>query len=98
MSYCYPHCLRYGVDWQTAFTELEMLGVPIDPEYKKCVLQSEEAQLAARRRKKAEREAELWEQVGLDQDEHPVGWTIQTGFKPWCGKMKPGVSPPQVTP
>lgn len=61
---------RYGVDWQTAFTELEMLAVPIDPEYKKRVLQSEEAQLAAKRRKKAEREAEVWEQLGLDQDEH----------------------------
>ena len=25
---------HYGVDWKTAFTELEMLGVQIDPEYK----------------------------------------------------------------
>jgi len=52
------------VNWQTAFTELEMMGVPIDPEYKKRVLQSEEASLAAKRRKKAEREAELREQLG----------------------------------
>ncbi|MCB0190385.1 MAG: hypothetical protein KDJ65_00425 [Anaerolineae bacterium] len=61
---------RYGVDWQTAFTELEMLEVPIDPEYKRYVLQSAEAQLAAKRRKKTEQEARLQEELGLDQDEH----------------------------
>lgn len=69
---------RYGVDWQTAFTELEMLDVPIDPEYKRRVLQSAEAQLAAKRRKKAEREAKLQKEPGFDQDEHfafIVGYT-----------------------
>lgn len=69
---------HYGVDWQTAFTELEMLEVPLDPEYKKRVVQSEEASLAAKRLKKAEREAELREQLGYDQAEHfafIVGYT-----------------------
>ena len=46
---------RYGVDWQTAFTELEMLEVPIDPDYKKRVLQAEQARLAAKKQRKAER-------------------------------------------
>lgn len=71
---------RYGVDWQTAFTELEMLEVPIDPEYKRRVLQSAEAQLAAKTRKKAEREARLQEDLGFDQDEHfafIVGYTSE---------------------
>jgi hypothetical protein len=66
------------VDWQTAFTELELLEVPIDPEYKRRVLQSVEAQLAAKRRKQAEREAKLQEELGFDQDEHfafIVGYT-----------------------
>lgn len=31
---------RYEVDWQTAFTELEMLDAAIDPNYKNKVLQS----------------------------------------------------------
>lgn len=69
---------RYGVDWQTAFTELEMLGVSVDPEYKKRVLQSEETRLVAKRREKAKREAELREQRGYDQDENfafIVGYT-----------------------
>lgn len=69
---------RYGVDWQTAFTELEMLKVPIDPEYKRLVLQSEEARLAAKRRKKAERETKVREDLGFDQDEYfafIVGYT-----------------------
>ena len=69
---------RYGVDWQTAFTELELLEVPIDPEYKRRVLQSAEAQLAAKRRKKEEREAKLQEELGFEQDEYfafIVGYT-----------------------
>jgi hypothetical protein len=61
---------RYGVDWPTAFNELEMLDVAIDPGYKKRVLQSEEARLVAKRRKKAEREAKLEAAPGYDQDEH----------------------------
>ncbi len=60
---------RYGVDWLTAFTELEMLGVPIAAEYKQRVLQSEVARLAAQKRKKAETETKLRAQLGLEQDE-----------------------------
>jgi len=55
-----------------------MLDVPIDPEYKRRVLQSTEAQLAAKRRKKAEREARLQEELGFEQDEYfafIVGYT-----------------------
>ena len=55
-----------------------MLGIAIDSEYKERVLQSEEARLAAKRRKKAEREAELREELGFDQDENfafIVGYT-----------------------
>ena len=69
---------RYGVDWQTAFTELEMLEVPIDPDYKKRVLQSEQARLAAKKQRKAEQEAKKQRDVGFDQDEHfafIVGYT-----------------------
>ena len=68
---------RYGVDWQTAFTELEMLDVAIDPDYKKRVLQSVAGDLAARKRKKAEREA-VQAELGFDQDDYfgyIVGYT-----------------------
>ncbi|MCB8943987.1 MAG: hypothetical protein H6658_09550 [Ardenticatenaceae bacterium] len=37
---------RYGVSWDVAFVELEMLKVPIDPEYKERVLQTAAAQAA----------------------------------------------------
>jgi len=69
---------RYGVDWQTAFTELEMLGIPIDPDYKTRVLHSIAGELAARRRKKAERETQLRAELGFDQNEYfayIVGYT-----------------------
>jgi hypothetical protein len=49
---------RYGVDFECAFTELEMLGVPIDPDYKKRVLESVAAQAAARRQKRARERAQ----------------------------------------
>lgn len=38
------YCKRYGVDFECAFTELEMLGVPIDPDYKERVLEPVTAQ------------------------------------------------------
>jgi hypothetical protein len=69
---------RYGVDWQTAFTELELLEVPIDAAYKQHVLQSEAARLALKRQKKAEIEANLRARLGFDQDEQfafIVGYT-----------------------
>lgn len=60
---------RYGVAWETAFTELEMLGVPVDPVYRERVLQSVAAQAAALRRKQAERKAER-ESAGIESDDH----------------------------
>lgn len=69
---------RYGVDFECAFTELALLGVPIDPGYKERVLQSVAAQAAAARRKKAERRAEQERQLGIESDDHfafIVGYT-----------------------
>ncbi len=48
---------RYGVDFETAFTELEMLGVQIDPDYKARVLESVTTQVAAKRKKRARERA-----------------------------------------
>jgi hypothetical protein len=61
---------RFGVDWPTAFRELEMLGIEIDPAYKEPVLRTVQGQIEARRRKRAERAAELESVLGEDQDEH----------------------------
>jgi hypothetical protein len=69
---------RYGVDFETAFTELALLGVPIDPDYRERVLQSAAAQAVAKRRKKAERKAEQERQPGIESDDHfafIVGYT-----------------------
>jgi hypothetical protein len=69
---------RYGVDFECAFTELEMLGVPIAPDYQERVLESVAAQAAAARRKKAERRAEQERQLGMESDDHfafIVGYT-----------------------
>lgn len=69
---------RYGVDFETALTELALLGVPIDPDYRERVLQSAAAQAAAKRRKKAERKAEQEKLLGIESDEHfafIVGYT-----------------------
>jgi hypothetical protein len=69
---------RYGVDHNCAFTELEMLGVPIDPDYKERVLQSVAAQAAAKRCQKAERKAEQERLLGIESDDRfafIVGYT-----------------------
>jgi hypothetical protein len=69
---------RYGVDWQSAFVELEMLDVPIDPDYKERVLQSAAAQTAARRRKQTERKPEQEKLLGIESDDRfafIVGYT-----------------------
>lgn len=69
---------RYGVDFACAFTELGILGVPINPEYKERVLQSVTAQSAAKRRKKAERQAEGEHLLGIESDDRfafIVGYT-----------------------
>lgn len=47
----------FGVDWACAFRELEMLGVEIDPKYKRQVLRDVRDTLAARRRRKEMRES-----------------------------------------
>ena len=68
---------RYGVDWACTFKELEMLGVELDPEYVKSVLQTVEGQAEAQQRKKAQQEGDL--EAGLiEQDENfafIVGYT-----------------------
>ena len=69
---------RYGVDFECAFTELEMLGVPIDPDYKERVLESVAAQAAAKRRIKAERKEEQERLLGIESDDRfafIVGYT-----------------------
>ncbi len=61
---------RYGVDFECALTELEMLGVPIDPDYKERVLQSVVAQTAAKRQKRAReqaRRADVWLEYADDE-------------------------------
>ena len=61
---------RYGVNFECAFTELEMLGVPIDPDYKERVLESVAAQEAAKRQKRAReraRRADVWLEYADDE-------------------------------
>jgi len=61
---------RYGVNFECVFTELEMLGVLIDPDYKERVLQSVAAQAAAKRRKRAReraRRADVWIEYADDE-------------------------------
>lgn len=61
---------RYGLSWEVAFVELEMLQVPIDPDYKKSVLQTAAAQAAVKRRKRSKlraRRADVWSQYEDDE-------------------------------
>jgi hypothetical protein len=61
---------RYGLDFITAFAELEMLGVPIDPDYKERVLQSVAAQAAAKRQKRTReraQRADVWSEYENDE-------------------------------
>jgi len=56
---------RYGVSWDVAFIELEMLQVPIDPDYKESVLQTAAAEAAVKRRKRSRlraQRADIWSQ------------------------------------
>jgi hypothetical protein len=56
---------RYGVSWDVDFVELEILQVPIDPEYKERVLQTAAAQAAVKRRKRSRlraQRADVWSQ------------------------------------
>jgi hypothetical protein len=61
---------RYGLDFITAFAELEMLGVPIDPDYKERVLQSVAAQAVAKRQKRTReraQRADVWSEYEDDE-------------------------------
>lgn len=61
---------RYGVSWDVAFVELEMLQVPIDPEYKESVLQTAAAQAAVKRRNRSRlraQRADVWSQYEDDE-------------------------------
>lgn len=65
----------YGVDFPTAFKELELLGVKISDEYKKAVLTSVEGTLEKRPQKKLASQSEI---LNIDQDEnfaYIVGYT-----------------------
>lgn len=69
---------RYGVDWATAFTELEMLGVKVDPAHKERVLRMVAQQAEQKRQKRLARAVEQEGVFGIDQDEHfafIVGYT-----------------------
>lgn len=69
---------RYGVNVPTAFIELEMLEVEIDPDYKRNALASEQSRIEAKRKKRlAEAEAELeWADVDYDDSfAYIVGYT-----------------------
>lgn len=57
------YCRRYGFSWEVAFVELEMLQVPIDPDYKKS--ETAAAQAAVKRRKRSRlraQRADVWAQ------------------------------------
>jgi len=61
---------RYGLSWEVAFVELEMLNVPIDPDYKKSVLQTTAAQAAIKRRKRSKlraQRADVWTEYADDE-------------------------------
>jgi hypothetical protein len=61
---------RYGVDWPTAFEELEILGVEIDPAYKEAVLRTVQREIDVRREKQRWRRADQERAVrGWDQDD-----------------------------
>ena len=61
---------RYGVDWPTAFEELALLGVEIDPAYKEAVLRTVQREIDVRREKQRRRQAGRERAVrGWDQDD-----------------------------
>lgn len=57
---------RYGVDWSTAFREIELLGVEIDPAYKEQVL------AALQRERDAKQKKKLIRSIGFDPDEYDL--------------------------
>jgi hypothetical protein len=58
---------HYGVDWVSAFIELDILGVKIDPKYKEQVLKSVRGQAEAKRRK---RMGKTIDKLPYDQDDY----------------------------
>jgi hypothetical protein len=60
---------HYGVDWVSAFIELEMLGVKIDSQYQEKVLESVRAQTETKKRKRLPKNIEEVE-LPFDQDEN----------------------------
>ena len=71
---------RFGLDWLTAFKELEMLGVKVDPGYKEQVLKSAQAQVEAKKRKRAEKRAVVERTLHPDQDER---FAYIAGYTNW---------------
>ncbi len=57
-----------GVNWQTAFTVLEMLGVEVDPAYKEQVLRGAARQAEIKREKKLKKARQTEESLGFEQD------------------------------
>lgn len=63
------YCKHYGIDWVSAFVELEILGVKIDPIYKEKVLESVRTQTETKRRKRLQKTIEE-DNLPFDQDEN----------------------------
>jgi len=69
---------HYGIDWITAFIELEMLGMKIDPKYAEKVLESVRGQTEARKRKRLLKSKDEEQTLEDYQDEnyaYIVGYT-----------------------
>ena len=69
---------HYGIDWITAFIELEMLGIKIDPKYAEKVLESVRGQTEARKRKRLLKSKDEEQTLEDYQDEnfaYIVGYT-----------------------
>src|SRR5664279_4328452 len=60
---------RYGVNWLTALTELEMLGVPVDLAYKEQVLRTVQQQAEQKAQKRLEKADNDGRQYGVDYDD-----------------------------
>ncbi len=65
----------YGVDFLTAFKELELLGVKISSEYREAVLKSVDSALEKRRQKKLPRQSELFEEYQDENFAYIIGYT-----------------------
>jgi hypothetical protein len=68
---------RYGVDWPTAFKELAILGVSIDPGYRERVLKWAQERSEAQKRKRMEKSDGA---LADDQDEQ---FAYIAGYTEW---------------